>query len=183
MTIAPVASQAGAISHFVAIKQNITERRRAEDALRISEEQYRLLFASNPVPMWVFDRSTLRFLAVNSAASRRYGFTETEFLAMTIKDIRPEEEVPGLLKSVSRRLHGLQEPEVWKHRKKNGTIIDVELVCHSLDFHGNDAMLVAAYDITEQNRSRQMLKESENKYRVLFEDSADAFWLWIMRAL
>jgi PAS domain-containing protein len=76
-------------------------RRRAEEALRQSEEQYRLLFESNPLPMWVFNRSDLRFLAVNEAAVRHYGFSRQEFLAMTIAEIRPEEDIPALLKATS----------------------------------------------------------------------------------
>lgn len=177
MTITPVSTQPRGITHFVAIKQDISDRKRAEDALRKSEEQYRVLFDSNPVPMWVFDRTTLRFLAVNTAAIRQYGFTESDFLAMTIEDIRPAEDIPVLLQDVAKGIQGLQEPRVWRHRKKNGTVIDVELVCNGLDFHGTDATLVAAYDITEQERAKEMLQDSENRYRVLFEDSADAYWL------
>ncbi len=142
--------------------------------LRKSEEQYRLLFDSNPIPMWVFDRTTLRFLEVNAAATRQYGFTESEFLAMTLADICPAEDTADLLHGL---MSGVHEPEAWRHRKKNGVVIDVEIVCNGLDFHGTRAVLVAAYDITEQKRSKEMLQESENKYRVLFEDSADAFWL------
>ena len=177
MTIAPVSAQSGEITHFVAIKQDISDRKRAEEALRTSEEQYRLLFDSNPVPMWVFDRTTLRFLAVNTAAIRHYGFTEPEFLAMTTADLRPKEDMPDLLQDVASGVHGLQEPRIGRHRKKNGEVIDVELVCNGLDFHGTDAMLAAAYDITEQKRSKELLQDSETKYRVLFEDSADAYWL------
>ncbi|MGA7709333.1 MAG: EAL domain-containing protein [Acidobacteriaceae bacterium] len=177
MTIAPVSAQSGEITHFVAIKQDISDRKRTEEALRKSEEQYRLLFDSNPIPMWVFDRTTLRFLAVNTAAIRHYGFTEPELLAMTIADIRPREDIPDRLQEVARDVHGLQEPTLWRHRKKNGEVIDVELVCNGMDFHGADAILVAAYDITIQKRSKEMLQDSETKYRVLFEDSADAYWL------
>lgn len=177
MTIAPVSAQSGEITHFVAIKQDISDRKRAEEALRTSEEQYRLLFDSNPVPMWVFDRTTLRFLAVNTAAIRHYGFTEPEFLAMTTADLRPKEDMPDLLQDVASGVHGLQEPRIGRHRKENGEVIDVELVCNGLDFHGTDAMLAAAYDITEQKRSKELLQDSETKYRVLFEDSADAYWL------
>lgn len=177
MTITPVASQSGGITHFVAIKQDITDRKRAEEALRKSEEQYRFLFESNPVPMWVFNCTTLRFLAVNNAAIQQYGYTEREFLTMTIADVRPAEDIPDLLQDVTRGIQELQKPQVWRHRKKNGAIIDVEIICHSLNFHGAEAMLVAAYDITERKRSKEMLQDSENKYRVLFEDSADAYWL------
>ena len=98
--------------------------------------------------MWVFDRQTLHFLAVNPAAVRQYGYSEEQFLRMTIADIRPAETVPELMLDVARRRPGLQEPEVWKHCRKDGTIIDVEVVCHDLEFQESKAMLVAAYDVT-----------------------------------
>jgi diguanylate cyclase (GGDEF)-like protein/PAS domain S-box-containing protein len=142
-----------------------------------SEEQYRLLFESNPLPMWVFDQETLRFLAVNEAAIRKYGFTEEEFLAMTIAEIRPEEEIAALMEDVRKRRAGLQEPAVWTHRKKNGESILVEIVCHQLKFHGIDAKLVCAHEITERIRAGEKLRDSENRYHVLFEQSADANFL------
>ena len=98
--------------------------------------QYRLLFENNPLPMWVFDCKTLKFLAVNEAAIRLYGFSRQEFLSMTIADIRPEEDIPALLKATAQPIHGLREVTLWRHRKKDGTIIDVEIVSHELDFHG-----------------------------------------------
>jgi diguanylate cyclase (GGDEF)-like protein/PAS domain S-box-containing protein len=143
---------------------------KSKEELRQSEIAYRLLFDSNPLPMWVFDRKTLKFLAVNEAATRQYGFSSHEFLTMTIADIRPEEDIPALLEATAIPTQGLQEATIWRHRKKNGAIIDVEIVGHTLDFHGIEAELIAARDVTE-------LHNSENKYRVLFEDSADANWL------
>src|SRR6266568_5908538 len=128
---------------------------RAEKTITNSEEQYRLLFEANPIPMWVFDRNTLRFLAVNQAAIRQYGFTTREFLAMAITDLRPEEDIPDLLKDNVKCKHGLQESGVWRHRRKNGTIIDVEVVCHSVDFHQTEAALAAAYDVTERRSSKE----------------------------
>ncbi|HEY6489165.1 MAG: EAL domain-containing protein [Terracidiphilus sp.] len=155
----------------------IAQCKLAEEALKRSEEQYRLLFESNPIPMWVFDRGTLRFLAVNDAAIRQYGYTEREFMAMTIADIRPADDIPALFADVGKQGYGLQEPGPWRHRRKNGSLIDVEIVGHSIAYHGAEAVLIAAHDITERNRSRETLQDSESKYRVLFEESADAFWL------
>ncbi len=145
----------------------------SNESLRQSKINYQHLFDSNPVPMWVFDIKTLKFLAVNEAASRQYGFSSQEFLTMTILDIRPEEDIPALLGTTGNPSQGLQQPTIWRHRKKNGTIIDVEIVGHNLDFHGMEAELIAARDISERKRSEEM----QDKYRVLFEDSADANWL------
>jgi diguanylate cyclase (GGDEF)-like protein/PAS domain S-box-containing protein len=132
---------------------------------------YRLLFDRNPIPMWVFDRATLRFLAVNHAAVRQYGFTRREFLAMTIADIRPPECVPDMLDEVAKRAQGLQQPGHWKHRRKNGELIDVEIACHDLIFRGTEAMLVAASDITERKRAQQAASDAEEKYRAIFENA------------
>jgi PAS domain S-box-containing protein len=153
------------------------ELKRDPGGLCNSEEQYRLLFESNPLPMWVFDRQSLRFLAVNDAAIHKYGFTEREFLSMTIAEIRPAEDVTALIEDVRKHRAGLQDPDVWRHRKKNGENIDVEVVCHSLEFHGIDAMLVCAQDITERTRAAEKVRNSETRYHGLFEESADANFL------
>jgi len=156
------------------LRLDVAERKRTEEALRQSEVEYRLLFDSSPIPMWVFDVETLKFLAVNEATVRHYGFSRQEFLRMTIADIRPEEDIPHLLQTTAKRIHGLQQATLWRHRKKDGAVIEVEIVSHDLNFHGIEAELVAAHDITERKRYEEMLQNSENRYRVLFEDSADA---------
>ena len=158
-----------------AVRAMVIQQRQGQSkkALRQSEIAYRLLFDSNPLPMWVFERKTLKFLAVNQAASRQYGFSSQEFLTMTIADIRPEEDLPALTEAIANPIHGLQDATIWRHRKKNGAIIDVEIIGHDLHFHGIEAELIAARDISERKRSEEM----QHKYRVLFEDSADANWL------
>lgn len=132
---------------------------------------YRLLFDKNPIPMWVFDRSSLRFLAVNNAAVRQYGYTRREFLGMTIAEIRPPETLPELMKNVARHPHGLQTPARWKHRRKNGEIFDVDILGHQFDFHGTDAMMVAALDVTKQERAFAAARRAEEKFRAIFENA------------
>lgn len=129
-----------------------------KEALRQSEIAYRLLFDSNPLPMWVFERKTLKFLAVNEAASRQYGFSNREFLTMTIADIRPEEDIPALLEATATSSQGLQVPTTWRHRKKDGTNIDVEIVGHDLYFHGIEAELIAARDVSERKKAEETVK-------------------------
>lgn len=177
LTVSPVRDSTGTIVGASTVARDISDRKIVEESLRASEQQHRLLFKSNPVPMWVFDRNSLRFLAVNGAAVRQYGYSESEFLAMTIKDIRPSEDIPSLLEDLERQQSGLQEPDHWRHRRKDGTLIDVEIVAHDVTYMEHDGELVAAHDVTDRLRAQVLLQDSEAKYRVLFEDSSDAYWL------
>ncbi len=122
----------------------------ADENPRYSEGQYQLLFERNPLPMWVYDPSTLRFLTVNEAAIRHYGYSRREFLGMTIKDIRPAEDVPALLADVKANRSTPTVTSVWRHRKKDGTLIDVEITSHEFQFGEHKTKLVLAKDITEQ---------------------------------
>lgn len=138
------------------------------------EDQYRLLFESNPHPMWVYDLDTLEFLTVNEAAIHRYGYSRDEFIGMTIKDIRPPEDIQVLLENVSRVTEGLDDAGIWRHKKKDGSIICVEIVSHTINFNGRRAEMVLANDIMKRKQAEEALKLSEEKYRDLFEKANDA---------
>src|SRR5881396_3043499 len=125
-------------------------RRRVEEALRQKEASFRLLFESNPLPMWVFDRETLRFLEVNKAAIAHYGFSCEEFLGMTIMDLRPPEDLPRLMHALSEPVIDQKRAGIWKHRTKDGTIIEVNITSHQIDFDGRAAVMVLANDVTEK---------------------------------
>src|SRR5512139_2250099 len=126
-----------------------------------SETKYRLLFESNPHPMWVYDLETLRFLAVNDAAVAHYGYTRDEFLAMTIRDIRPSEDVDRLMENVSRITAGLDKAGVWRHRTKDGSVIYVEITSHVVDFVGRRAEIGLANDITERLKLEDQLRQAQ----------------------
>ena len=147
-----------ALSAFF-LNAGVTQQGQAEKALRQSEERYRTLFESNPNPMWVYDVETLSFLAVNNAAVNHYGYSRTEFLAMTIKDIRPAEDIPGLVDNLDQTTTGLGSSSYWRHRKKDGTVIDVEISSHELLWLGHTARVVLVKDITERKRAEEQLKE------------------------
>jgi PAS domain S-box-containing protein len=153
---AVISDDQGAPAGLRGVTIDITDRKRADEALRQSEERYRSLFASNPLPMWVYDLETLSFLEVNDAAVLRYGYSREEFLSMTLKDIRSSEDIPALLVSVSQHGGGLTEAGVWTHRKKDGQNIDVEITSHALIFEGRRAELALPYDVTERRRNEQM---------------------------
>jgi len=137
-------------------RRRAREAKRAAALLQQSEEQYRLLFESNPQPMWVYDEGSLGYLAVNDAAIRHYGYSREEFLAMTLREIRPPEEVQALEQhGITRRerQHGaFRSLRVWKHRKKDGTLIDVEIAASPMEFQGRRAWLALANDITEKSK-------------------------------
>jgi two-component system, cell cycle sensor histidine kinase and response regulator CckA len=160
----------GSILYYDGIAEDITDRKHAEEALRESEERHRLLFQSNPQAMWVYDIDTLEFLDVNKAAIKHYGYSRDEFLSMTIKNIRPQEDIPRLLEKISKPTEGLDESGVWRHRKKDGTIIDVEITTHVITFSGRRAKIVRSNDITERKHAEEALKESEERFRRIFEE-------------
>ena len=151
-----------------------TERVQAEIALRSSEEHYRLLFENNPSPMWAFDIESLAFLAVNDAAVQHYGYSRQEFLSMTLKDIRPSEDVPALLEDLRSGTSSLGERNIWRHLKKDGTLIDVEITSQIFDWAGRPAGLILATDITERKRIEAALRVSEDKFSKAFHTSPDS---------
>ena len=152
----------------VYVAADYTERKKAELAVRESEHRYRMLFDSNPIPMWVYDFETLRFVAVNNAALRNYGYTREEFLDLRITDVRPQEEVPAVLDLLP-KLPPTVGPSMFRHMKKDGTIIDVDVSSFEFTSGGRRMRLVIAHDVTEQRRSEALLRESESRYRLLFE--------------
>ncbi|MGZ4236629.1 MAG: sensor domain-containing protein [Solirubrobacteraceae bacterium] len=111
-------------------------------------EQYRLAFERNPQPMWVYDLDSLRLIAVNDAAIAHYGYSRAKFLSMTIRDLRPGDELPALEENLSSGSHGFERSAGWRHRRHDGTIIDVEIVSHELTFAGRRARVVLATDVT-----------------------------------
>src|SRR4030095_10635238 len=114
---------------------------------------------------------TLKFLAVNNAAVEQYGYSREEFLSMTLAQIRPPEDIQKLHDVLTRRTPGYARAREWRHRKKNGAIITVEITAHQLDFSGRRAELVMAVDITERKLAEEALVESEDRYRDLVENS------------
>src|SRR5580693_10747688 len=109
---------------------------------------FRLLFSCHPHPMFVFDRDTLQYLDVNDAAIRNYGYSREEFLRLKVSDIRPPEDLPRLMKVLRQNSLAVSMLGVWKHRRKNGEIFDVEITSQGIGFGERNAVLVSAVDIT-----------------------------------
>jgi PAS domain S-box-containing protein len=145
----PLRDDEGNAIGVIGVAVDISEQRHVEELLRDSEARYRLLFESNPSPMWVYDTLTFAFLAVNNAAVRHYGYSREEFLSMKVTEIRPPEEVPRWLEHFARR-PDVYGGGVWRHRRKDGTEILCEALARSVDFAGRPARLVLVRDVTDR---------------------------------
>jgi PAS domain S-box-containing protein len=142
-----------------------------ERELKTAQEEYRLLFERNPLPGWVFDVETLAFLEVNQEAVRHYGYSREEFLSMTLRDLRPAEEMPRLQESLKSLPPGLARPGVWTHRKKDGSLIRVEVFNYAVTFHEHPARLALINDVTERQEREEMLRET-SRLSALTESAA-----------
>jgi PAS domain S-box-containing protein len=154
--------------------QDITKRRANLQKLKNSEENYRLLFSNNPVPMWGYDLQTLKFVAVNNAAKALYGYTEEEFLKMDLYDIRPKAEHARLRQIINQKsfLTDLKLTHEWAHLKKDQSVITVELVSHMIELNGKKTRLVAITDITEKKRAQRELTEQNLRLREIAQISS-----------
>ncbi|MGA8145860.1 MAG: PAS domain S-box protein [Candidatus Acidiferrales bacterium] len=170
---APIVTDGGEKLGVVLVFRNITERKRTEDALRVSEDRYRLLFDTNPHSVWVFDIDTLAMIDVNEAAIRNYGYSREEFLARTIRDIRPAEDVAAIERNVARLGTTLDDAGIWRHRKKDGTLIDVDVASCPLFYKGRNARLVVATDITKRKQAEEALRRSEERFRLMVKAVVD----------
>jgi PAS domain S-box-containing protein len=155
-------SPSGNIDCYSTVIRDDTQRLRAQDAIRESEQRHRLLFEENPIPLLVIDAETLMFLSVNAAAVRQYGYSRDEFRRMSIADIRPAEDIPTALARAA------QPAEVrsvrsgpYRHQRKDGSTIMVDVVSRDFVFDGRSARLVLAIDVTEQRHLEDQLRQSQ----------------------
>lgn len=142
-------------------------------------DPYSLLFESNPCPMLVFDAESLAILAVNAAAIRLYGYSREEFLSMTIRDIRPPEDVPRLLEAV----HGVPSrfcEGTWRHTKKDGSLIEVEITASRVEWLGRPARLVLVRDVTQSAQVQRALGESQKRFELVTRATSEVVYDWDM---
>ena len=137
-----------------------TRSSRAPGAFPRDATHDRFLFESNPLPMWIIDRETLKFLAVNDAAVQHYGYSREEFLARTASDVRPRSERARLRAAVAAAPDGYYEGGTWTHRRKDGSEISVEVLSHTLRFEGRAARIAVCIDVTERLRVNDGLRRS-----------------------
>ncbi|PWH12130.1 MAG: hypothetical protein DDG60_14685, partial [Anaerolineae bacterium] len=174
---------ASALLIFGLLRQSLRKERLAQAELvqkqkqvEQAERQYRLLFESSPLPMWIYDPQTLRFLAVNQMAQEKYGYSKEEFLTMQITAIRPQEEVAKLLDVIHAQRDKYRRSGPWQHITKSGQVRYVEIFAHEIEYFGKPARMVMVNDISEQKQAEDALRESEARYRRLTENAPDLIY-------
>ncbi|MBC7935944.1 MAG: PAS domain S-box protein [Rhizobacter sp.] len=152
---------------FLGMVRDITARKIAEEALILSEEKYRLLFYKNPMPMMMISMPERNFLDINDAAIDFYGYSKEEFLTMNVMNIRPEADREKLKTMLAERGPGINYAGIWRHVKKDGGVVNVNIISHDISYEGQPARLVLADDVTEQMLAEESLQQSHEAYRNL----------------
>ncbi len=148
---------------------DISERKRAEEELRRSEKKYKLLFENNPMPMWMLSVPDMNVVDVNESALKHYGYTRSQFLKLNGRDMRPAEDIPRFEEAAGKQKKGVRYSGVWRHLKKDGTIIHVEVIAHDIEYDERPVRLILANDITEKIIADELLKKSLDDIRRLTE--------------
>lgn len=179
----PFHNTSGEITGAVIVLSDITEMKLAQKELRKSEKKYRYLFDNNPMPMWIIDLVSFKFLDVNKMAILQYGYSREEFLSMTALDIRPDDDKIHFIKSSDRSKIDKSNYNrgIWNHIKKDGTIVPVEIIAHNIVYEGTAARLILSNDISGrkkaetnlEKRNRELIKTNSELDRFVYSVSHD----------
>jgi two-component system, sporulation sensor kinase E len=156
---------------------DITERKIAEEELKVSEKKYKLLFESNPVPLWIISKEDLSIMAVNEAASNLYGYTKEELLNTSVKQLRPKEDWDLQRLSYQKQITGAVDFGVVKHLKKDGTVIYVSIISEDILFEGRPVRISSTADVTEKLKAEELLKKSEANLQTILNTTDTAYAL------
>lgn len=164
----------GSAKRMIGVVRDITERRKAEEALKLSNDRYADLFQLSPLPLWVYDPETLKILDVNKAAVEHYGYSHEEFLSLTLLDIRPPEDVP-VVKEIIRSIvdSGAEHTGFSRHLTKNGKLILVNTRGTLIRYKGGHARMVVAIDNSERIRAEEALLRSERRFKTMIQEGSD----------
>jgi two-component system, NarL family, sensor histidine kinase UhpB len=148
---------------------------KSQKALEEKAENYKLLFENNPMPMWIISRDTLNVLDVNKSAINHYGYTREEFLKLNAVDLRPKEDIEKYLKWVRTRAHESDYAGVWRHKKKDGGLIKVDVIAQDILYQGLQARLVLSNDVTEKLKAEaELIKYRVEQQRIITEITIQA---------
>ncbi|WP_423147620.1 PAS domain S-box protein [Rubrolithibacter danxiaensis] len=172
--IKPDENKQGAM--LISIISDVTRRKESELNLKKSERTYRYLFERSPIPSWIYDRETYQFLAVNEAAVKKYGYSKKEFLQMTILDIRSDDEKMRLLARIGKDNALYNSSKHWKHFKKDGGVIYVNVAGHYVLYKGRDAEMVMVNDITSEIENKEEIIVAKSNLDALINNTNDLIW-------
>ena len=130
--------------------------------LKRREASFRMLFESHPLPMWVWDPETFRFLAVNDAAIAHYGYSREQFMAMTVFDMRPAEDWKAIRQVAREPIGSRRTHRMRTHVRADGSIINASMLGHTLPYAGRIGCLAVAIDITDRIRAEDELRRTKS---------------------
>ena len=160
MDVTPIADDSGWQTHWISIQRDITDRRLADQTRKRRDASNRTLFEQSPMPTLVFDRHTLRFLDVNSAAVRQYGWTRPEFLSMTLADVQTTDEQPAFGSLIAANHSTEIAGRIWTHLRADGSRIQVRVASHALTYAGEDAIMAVLQDVTEVEAAQRAMQDA-----------------------
>ncbi|MBP6786360.1 MAG: PAS domain S-box protein [Candidatus Promineofilum sp.] len=163
-------------TYLLTMIQDLTDYKLAESALRASQTRFRLFFESMPLPVFVFDRETLRVIDVNAAVVEQYGYTRQELLSLTMLDIRPAIEHAKFRDQVPHMPNEIEPLGIWLHQRKDGTIRQMEVTGYALQMEDRTMRLAVCQDVTEQQAVEAALRASEERHRIITEVTNDVLW-------
>lgn len=165
------------IQGIVANSRDITERKDTEETLLITKENYRNLFENSPAPMFIFDFETLQIIDCNEETLLKYGYTKDEFLQLTIKDIRPVEDITKIENAVSNEeSYGTIHKKNWRHKKKSGEIMYMDITGHLINYNSKRVSLVMLIDVTEKLRIEDLREFEKRDKEALINNTQDLIW-------
>ena len=159
--------------YTIGIDRDVTDARKADQLVRESQRRYQQLFEASPIPIMIYDPASLAMLEVNPATLAHYGYTREELLAMSIKDIRPPEDVPAFLAYIEKETLQDERTSTWRHRRKDGSIMQVEVNSHAVTWKDHSARMLLVHDITDLLRIEEELRVQKTHFELLFESAPE----------
>lgn len=177
ITCIPIFNEEGRPDKLMMTARDATKEIISIRSLADSEERYKKLFYTNPMPMWIYEEGSYRFIEVNDAAIAKYGYTREEFLSMTIMSIRPEEDIEKVKNAVKEQVEGYQvHHNTWRHLNKKGELLHVEITAHHIIHNKKPSVLVLINDITEKIIAEASSRFEKNNKEALINNTNDLIW-------